>query len=638
MHWLFGTAGFFFLARRMGLSPGGCFVASIVFAFNGFFVGQASHTICVINISYVPWVLLLLDRAHTEQILYALPAGVLFGLSGLAGHSGLTIYGAVMITAWCLLKHRPISRALVSLGLTFFVAAIVLSPAFISFLVEGHGYTDRAGYLSVEYATSSNKFPFSALISLIAPGLTVAYPDLFGAIPEQLAILNGYTGILGALAIVVTVLKKDTRTEWAWLLIFMLLVFLFTLGDSGGLRVIGYYLFPPLRYTRHPSFARIFWMIGGALLAGRLFQDLVLSRAKERLESISLCVKVLWGFLCVSAGAFLWAWLVPERALITEPAFATVAFVPNSIAAAARHVAVQAGVILALLSAMYGLRNIGSTKALAYVLLCIVVVDAAAHLYTNRFTVSWDGKGVAMSQAFQEMGEDIRGMPLDPFAKRISKQSTFNRWPFDGDSYIRTFSSLTSENYRFLVGEDTPRPTETKFLTILENSPRFWLIPGVRLCSLDDRRARQVLRDTDDSGPVPVYVHAISAGQAPAQVEDVKPGTFGSMEISRYKPEEVVARVSAPRDCWLFSTERYAAGWKAWVDGKEAPVAKANFCFRAVPVPKGDHVVLMTYQPWIFKPLLAASWGLSLVVFVAWGVHAVLGWLRRLHAEETGNG
>ncbi len=620
MHWLLGTVGLFFLARRMGLSPGGCLVGSIVFACNGFFVGQASHTVCVINISYVPWVLVLLDRAHTETVWYAAPAGVLFGLSGLAGHPGLTIYAAVMITVWCLLKHGPTSRTLGSVIVTFVVGAIVLSPAFLSFLVEGHGYTDRAGYLPVEYAVSSNRFPFDALISLITPALTVAYPDLFAVLPEHIAILNGYTGILGALAIVVFVLRTDLRTESTWLLVFMLIVFLFTLGTSGGLRVIGYYLFPPLRYTRHPSFARVFWMLGAALLAGRLYSVFLRAPEKDRSDLLNLCVKITAVFLYIVVCALFWAWLGADRALITETAFATVAFVPNSFRTATNHVAIQGGVVLAWLAALYVLRRTDAAKALAYVLPALVLVDGAAHLYTNRFTVSWNGKGVAVSEEFRQMASDNKGMPTDPLAKRISKHSTFNRWPFDGESYIRTFSALTSDHYRVLVGEDTPRPTETKFLSVLENCPRFWLTPGVRSSALNDGEALRTLRDTNDSGPVPVYVHSELAGEPSAQVEDVKPGDFGSVRILRYRAEEVVLQVSAPLDCWLFSTERYAAGWQAQVDGRETPLAKANFCFRIVPVPKGDHIIRMEYRPWIYKPLLIMSWGLCLVVAVTWGV------------------
>ncbi|MEW6348089.1 MAG: YfhO family protein [Thermodesulfobacteriota bacterium] len=624
LHWLLGAVGLFFLARRMGLSPGGSLIGSIVFACNGFFVGQASHTICVINISYVPWVLLLLDRAHAETVWFAAPAGVLFGLSGLAGHPGLTIYAAVMITVWCLLKYRPIPKALVAVGLALVVGAAVLSPAFVSFLVEGQGYTDRTGYLPVEYATSSNRFPFDAIISLLTPALTVAYPDLFGALPEHVAILNGYTGILGALAMVVFVLRTDLRTEWAWLLIFMLIVFLFTLGTSGGLRVIGYYLFPPLRYTRHASFARVFWMLGAALLAGQLYSAFVRASEEDRSDLLDLSVKITAVFLYIAACALLWAWLGADRALITESAFATVAFVPNSFRTAANHVAIQGGVVLAWLAALYALRTSKAAKALAYVLPALVLVDGAAHLYTNRFTVSWNGKGVAVSEEFRQMASDTKGMPTDPLAKRISKHSTFNRWPFDGESYIRTFIALTSDHYRVLVGEDTPRPTETKFLSVLENCPRFWLTPGVHSCALNEKEALRTLRDTNDSGPVPVYVHSSSARESSAHVEDVTPGAFGNVRILRYRAEEVVLQVSAPQDCWLFSTERYAAGWLARVDGREAPLSKANFCFRIVPVPKGDHLVRMHYRPWVYKPLLIMSWGLCLAVAVSWGVLAAL--------------
>jgi len=49
------------------------------------------------------------------------------------------------------------------------------------------------------------------------------------------------------------------------------------------------------------------------------------------------------------------------------------------------------------------------------------------------------------------------------------------------------------------------------------------------------------------------------------------------------------------------------SGWKAYVDGQETPIFRANYSFRAVVVPAGTHIVKMIYDPFAFKAGLYIS-------------------------------
>lgn len=51
----------------------------------------------------------------------------------------------------------------------------------------------------------------------------------------------------------------------------------------------------------------------------------------------------------------------------------------------------------------------------------------------------------------------------------------------------------------------------------------------------------------------------------------------------------------------LFVSDSYYPGWKAFIDGKETKIYRANFTFRAVFVPAGEHVVRFIYDPQSFK-------------------------------------
>ena len=47
--------------------------------------------------------------------------------------------------------------------------------------------------------------------------------------------------------------------------------------------------------------------------------------------------------------------------------------------------------------------------------------------------------------------------------------------------------------------------------------------------------------------------------------------------------------------------DNYDKGWKASVDGKNVPILRANYTFRAIPIEKGKHIVKFLYDPWGFK-------------------------------------
>jgi hypothetical protein len=62
-------------------------------------------------------------------------------------------------------------------------------------------------------------------------------------------------------------------------------------------------------------------------------------------------------------------------------------------------------------------------------------------------------------------------------------------------------------------------------------------------------------------------------------------------------PNTIVLHVNAPRDGYLVLADPYYPGWQASVDGKAAPLLRADWTFRAVPVSAGTHQVTFKFRP-----------------------------------------
>jgi hypothetical protein len=85
--------------------------------------------------------------------------------------------------------------------------------------------------------------------------------------------------------------------------------------------------------------------------------------------------------------------------------------------------------------------------------------------------------------------------------------------------------------------------------------------------------------------------------------------------VSRTSTRALVEAV-AERDGYLVIGESWAPGWRAWVDGRAAPILRANYVHRAVPILAGRHRVEFRYLPSDFRFGLYVS-GLALAMLLA---------------------
>jgi hypothetical protein len=93
----------------------------------------------------------------------------------------------------------------------------------------------------------------------------------------------------------------------------------------------------------------------------------------------------------------------------------------------------------------------------------------------------------------------------------------------------------------------------------------------------------------------------------------------------QFRACKVNIQVESPGPAMVFISQSYYHDWKAQVDGKPAPLWRANYAFQAVEVPAGRHEVILVYKDKMFRiGALLAAWA-ALVCIALWFMPAKSG-------------
>ena len=80
---------------------------------------------------------------------------------------------------------------------------------------------------------------------------------------------------------------------------------------------------------------------------------------------------------------------------------------------------------------------------------------------------------------------------------------------------------------------------------------------------------------------------------------------FSNIKIEEFEPEEVKIKTKSKQDGWLVYSDANLPTWEAYMDGQKTEIHTANYLFKAVFVPKGEHEIIFKY-PNLWKQDIAA--------------------------------
>ena len=627
--WLAGMA-MYVLLRVLGLGRRSAFAGGIAYMAAPYLLSliYAGHDAKMFVTSLFPLCVAGLELLlRHRKYIYAVGLGVLLGLLFLTSHPQMTYFAIWGLAIYAFFNVRRMLSAKALRRATLLVAislAIGIGMGCIQFLPT-YFYTThfspRTGGVSFAYAASWSLHP-EEIVSLLLPafvGYSADHVDSYWGRNPFKANAESPGPLVMFLAIGGLVLFLKRRELRAWIFIFFFSV-LYALGANTPLLKIAYYAIPGAKFLRAPSLTMFMFSCASAVFAAFFIESLLTRKPSPGQKKI---LDGLWVWLVATAllftvgrGALFGAWqsifgkLGPEKlAVITRSA--------GFLTRDALLLTLFAG--FALLVASTRWRDHMNGGLLLGVCLVGILATSLPHstnfiTYVNDYPglKNWLKPGPAISYLEQDKSL-FRALPID-------RTGLYERdyLPIFGvetangfyDNRNRYFEALTGRNQSDLSNWNIMSITNVKYLVTDQEIDHALFEPSGRFGRYGVYRYRNFL-------PRTFIVHnAVIVGSDSAAAELIKGARFNpsttivlesgqpmtgeagpgeSAEIQTYDPGRVVIKAKAESRGYLFFSENYLPYWKAFVDGRPAPLLRCNVAMRAIPLDPGEHVVEMRF-------------------------------------------
>ena len=620
----------YLFCRELKISKAGSLISAIAFGFCGFIVVWMAYGTLGYALLWLPLVLYGIEKtAKKPSILSSTIISFALAFSIFSGHFQTSIY-IVLASLFYLLFRRAFS-ALLPFVLGIAIAAPQLLPS-----IEFYRLAPRS-----EIFLKGEIIPWKYLITFIAPdffGSPVTRNDWFGHYAEW----AGFIGIIPLLLAFYVIFRKRNRDIWFFTL---LGVFSLSLALPTPLLDLLIRLKIPVLSTSTASRIISLFSFSAAILAGFGFDQLQKDwQDKKAFRKIS-------AFLSICILFFLGIWLL---LLFFHPLPADKLFV------AKRNLILPTGIFIAFagLSFVIWLLSWLDVKgkfiiqgSLLLILLLIsfdllrfskkwMPFDPREYVYPKTPAIEFLKNKVETNRVFGNFGTETQTyfhIPAvegyDPlYIKRYGEFITTA-----GDGKIGKLSHRTVNlNKNGLYTEKILNLLGVKYIlhTISDNRHiwafPFWKYPNqFELIYKDEKHEiyenKKALPRAflaydfeieKDNQAIIDRMFAEDFDLAKTVIFEENPGVEletdkepGEVKIINYTPNKIEISLVSSKDGVLFLSDNYYPGWKAVIDGEERKIYRADYTFRAVFVPKGEHKVLFLYEPLAFK------WGLGIALF-----------------------
>lgn len=637
-HLIWAGLGMLFLARNLNMGVFAQTLAGISFSLSAYLVSRASFLSINAAAAWLPWILLAAhamtratvvdgSQGNRRRFQSMLLLGLALAFQWLAGHAQTSWYSLILSIVWVSwfsfrqARLRGLWRAgagfLMAALIAFALSAIQLLPT-LEYLLN----SQRASDLSLEAAFSYSFWPWRFLTFLI--------PNLFGnpASGDYWGYANFwedavYIGILPLLLAALGALRgiRDKKfSSLTQLLLFTTFFsFVFALGKNTPIFPYLFENIPTFDLFLAPTRWSLLGVFSLSLLAG-LGAELWLQRELVPLFWVRLGTV---GAATLSAVALLSALFLSDLQSTFVPAIAA------------------AGLWLAIFGALAWRRRLrphAIWPLIAIVLLAADLILAGVGLNPTLESSFFEGTSalrsivddehrVYMPAAIEQDLKFIKTHRFDTFFPEVDWVEVRNAGlpnvtMLDGIASANNFDPLLSQWYTAWI-EQLEMASSTKQLGLLRLMDVGWLVIenndpplGIEYAQLEaPRRVRLVgnakwveseedalIEMFSDAADLEDSVVLLGEPEAPVAAPAMLPIAGDAFDILEDEnPNHVVIEVSVENDGWLILSDQWYPGWTVRIDGLEAKILRANYLFRGVKLPAGNHIVEFKYSPASFS-------------------------------------
>ncbi len=625
LHLWWAGLGMYFLARRWTGNDFAATFAGVAFAFNGFTLNLIMWPSHMATFSWLPWVVLLTERAWREggkKIIFAAFAGA---LQMLAGGPEIILFTWLIVSALWLQQFVGGANSRTAMLWRFpLVVALVVSLTLAQLLP----FLDLVAHAQREtgFADLRWSMPGSGLANFFVPmafGSTATEGIFFQH--GQYWTSSYYLGV-GTLWLALLALVS-LRERRVWLLGTIAVVGLvFALGENTPVLPLARKLLPQLSFITYPIKYIVFAIFAAPLLAAFALANF--AKAQKNLLPLG------GGLLALLAGILLWTQFAPL------PGDGTHAALLNGFSRAL--FLIVTGAILFALSRR---TNSLFSRFAPLFLILAAWLDVSTHEPAQNPTVSpgvyelnlartklalnpqpelGGARAMVSPLAANEFINFAASDPKNNFlAKRLGDCANanlldavpkvdgfFSLTPRENDAVLSLFYTTTNASYPsledFLGVAQITAPdamfhwrARTNFLPLVT--------AGQKPVFLDDQNALAALTQTDFAGGKVVFL--------PPEMKSfvtVSNQTIAKILDSKFGDDTVEIEAQADKPSLVVVAQTYYHNWRAAVDGAPVTLLRANVAFQAVQIPAGRHKIHLFYRDRAFEIGAAISicaWG-----------------------------
>ena len=605
-----GGLGMYLFLRRLAIGIPAALFGGVAYLLNPFSVVWLAHPLSAVA-AWLPWLLMAVDRAAERPDRQA-TAWVAAAVAGtlLGGHPETAFKVCLLAGAYAVYRAAAGGRAMATLGavalgtlLGVLICAIQLLP-FFEYLAHSHALEVRGNSDRVFLVSPARSF------------VTAFVPDFFGTPVGRRFMLTGtnfneqqmYPGIVAWAFAAMAPLHPRLRGRAVFFLGAAAIAALM-MHDTWFTRLVVTAL-PPLRVVALSRFGLI--AIVGLAFAAAVGVDVLLAAGRDAARHARLARIVTATAVAVGVIVFAFVWgshdlVSPQRVL--RPIM-------------------RAGDLLVLAVVLVWLtpvlRRWAGVLAIALLSVDLVWFADGFHPLMPRAQavpenlpalsiprndpeifriIGWEDALPPNTSMLYDL-QDIRaydGIGVRDYSDLMDVTFSFTGFlhRFVDRNLLHVLDLL---NVKYVISNMDPGLPDSRFerlqdlpLYVYRNrlvEPRAFLVDSYIV--LEGRTALRALRDAKAD-----FARRVILGLEPDRSLRPEPagGDVGRAVIRRYRDESVAIATRAGGRRLLVLVDAYFPGWVAYLDGVRTPILRADYAFRAVSVPAGEHLIEFRYEP-----------------------------------------